>query len=622
MAVRGQGPSGPFLIPKARQSQAKQQSNITNAQVEQIMTKMMTGAEMVIEALADQGVTDIFGYPGGAVLPIYDALFQQNRLRHILVRHEQGAVHAAEGYARSTGKVGCVVVTSGPGATNAVTGLTDALMDSIPLVCITGQVPTHLIGNDAFQECDTVGITRPCTKHNYLVKSIDDLPRILHEAFYVARTGRPGPVVIDIPKDIQFAKGVYLGPQNVRHKTYNPRVKGDLERIKAAVALMAQAKRPIFYTGGGVINSGPEASQLLRELVKATGFPITSTLMGLGAYPAADPQWLGMLGMHGTYEANLAMHDCDVMICVGARFDDRITGRVDAFAPHSRKIHIDIDPSSINKNVKVDIPIVGDCAHVLEDMVRLWRTSGVQADKKALGEWWKQIDKWRARNCLAYRSSDEIIKPQYALQRLYELTKDRDTYITTEVGQHQMWAAQFYGFQEPRRWMTSGGLGTMGYGLPAAIGVQIAHPEALVIDVAGEASVLMNMQEISTAVQHRLPVKVFILNNQYMGMVRQWQELLHGGRYSESYTEALPDFVKLAEAYHAVGIRCDKPGDLDHAIREMISIARPVIFDCVVDQKENCFPMIPSGRAHNEMLLGGAVEDIEKAVTEEGKVMV
>src|SRR5713101_5553522 len=582
----------------------------------------MNGAAMVIRALVDQGVDVIFGYPGGAVLPIYDELFKQNALRHILVRHEQAAVHAAEGYARSTGKVGAVLVTSGPGATNAVTGLTDALMDSIPIVCLTGQVPTHLIGNDAFQECDTVGITRPCTKHNYLVKSVADLPRVLHEAFHIAASGRPGPVVVDIPKDIQFAKGLYSKPREFDHKGYRPKLKGDLERIRAAIDLMQRAKRPLFYTGGGVINSGPEASQLLRELVKLTGFPITSTLMGLGAYAASDPQWLGMLGMHGTWEANLSMHDCDLMICIGARFDDRITGRLDAFSPGSKKIHVDIDPSSINKNVKVDVGIVGDCAHVLEDMVRLWRSAAMHADKQALDAWWKQIGKWRARKSLAYKNSNEIIKPQYAIERLYQLTKDRDTYITTEVGQHQMWAAQFYRFEEPNRWMTSGGLGTMGYGLPASVGVQIAHPKSLVIDIAGEASVLMTMQEMSTAAQYRLPIKIFILNNKYMGMVRQWQELLHGGRYSESYTAALPDFVKLAEAYHAVGIRCEKPGDLDAAIAEMIEVKRPVIFDCVVDPAENCFPMIPSGRAHNEMILGDAAESLEDAVTEEGKVMV
>jgi len=583
----------------------------------------MTGAEMVIEALADQGIEHIFGYPGGAVLPIYDALFQsQDRVRHVLVRHEQGAVHAAEGYARSTGKVGCVLVTSGPGATNAVTGLTDALCDSIPLVVITGQVPTHLIGNDAFQECDTVGITRPCTKYNYLVKTIDDLPRALHEAFHIAASGRPGPVVVDIPKDIQFAKGTYAKPKEFHHKGYRPKLKGDPDKIKQAVAMMASAKRPLFYTGGGVINSGRPASEHLRELVKLTGFPITSTLMGLGAFPAADPQWLGMLGMHGTWEANWAMHDCDVMICIGARFDDRITGRLDAFSPGSRKIHVDIDPSSINKNVKVDLPIVGDCAHVLEDMLQVWRAAKPQLDKPVLKAWWDQIEKWRAKKSLAFRTSKDIIKPQYAIQRLFELTRDRDTYITTEVGQHQMWAAQFYQFQEPNRWMTSGGLGTMGYGLPASVGVQLAHPDSLVIDIAGEASVMMTMQEMSTAVQYRLPIKIFILNNQYMGMVRQWQELLHGGRYAESYMDALPDFVKLAEAYHAHGIRCERPQDLDAKIREMIEVKKPVIFDCVVDPAENCFPMIPSGRAHNEMLLGDAAVSIEDAITEEGKVMV
>jgi len=582
----------------------------------------MTGAEMVIAALADQGVEHIFGYPGGAVLPIYDALFQQKKVQHVLVRHEQGAVHAAEGYARSTGKVGAVLVTSGPGATNAVTGLTDALCDSIPIVAITGQVPTHLIGNDAFQECDTVGITRPCTKYNYLVKSVADLPHVLHEAFHIASSGRPGPVVVDIPKDIQFAKGAYFKPTEFHHRGYRPKLKGDADKIMRAVEMMAAAKRPLFYTGGGVINSGRRACDLLRELVKLTGFPITSTLMGLGAFPAADPQWLGMLGMHGTWEANWSMHDCDLMIAVGARFDDRITGRLDAFSPRSKKIHIDIDPSSINKNVKVDLPIVGDCAHVLGDTLRVWRDAGAKPDKNALDAWWAQIGKWRAKNSLAYRNSNEIIKPQYAIQRLYELTKDRDTYITTEVGQHQMWAAQFYQFQEPTRWMTSGGLGTMGYGLPASVGVQLAHPDSLVIDIAGEASVLMTMQEMSTAVQYDLPIKIFIINNQYMGMVRQWQELLHGGRYSHSYTEALPDFVKMAEAYHAHGIRCTHPGELDHKIREMIEVDKPVIFDCVVDPAENCFPMIPSGRAHNEMLLGDATTRVEDAVTEKGKMLV
>ena len=585
-------------------------------------TKELTGAEMVIQALADQGVEHLFGYPGGAVLPIYDAIFAQDKVKHVLVRHEQGAVHAAEGYARSSGKVGCVLVTSGPGATNAVTGLTDALCDSIPIVCITGQVPTHLIGNDAFQECDTVGITRPCTKHNYLVKSIADLPNVLHEAFHIASSGRPGPVVVDIPKDIQFAKGNYFRPNTFHHQGYKPRLQGDPLRIKQAVELMARAKRPLFYTGGGVINSGPEASKLLRELVKATGFPVTSTLMGLGAIPASDSQWLGMLGMHGTYEANWSMHDCDLMICIGARFDDRITGRLDAFSPGSTKIHVDIDPSSINKNVKVDVPIIGDCAHVLKDMLAAWRAAKAQPDQKVLAAWWKQIDTWRGRKSLAFRNSDTVIKPQYSLQRLYELTKNRDTYITTEVGQHQMWAAQFYGFEQPNRWMTSGGLGTMGYGLPAAVGVQLAHPDSLVIDIAGEASVLMTMQEMSTAAQYRLPIKIFILNNQYMGMVRQWQELLHGGRYAESYTHSLPDFVKLAEAYHGVGIRCDKPADLDAAIMQMIDTPKPVIFDCVVDQNENCFPMIPSGKAHNEMILGDAAEKIGDVIGDEGKVMV
>ncbi len=586
------------------------------------MSRQMTGAEMVIAALQDQGVEVLFGYPGGSVLPIYDEIFKQEKIKHVLVRHEQGAVHAAEGYARSTGKVGAVLVTSGPGATNAVTGLTDALLDSIPLVCITGQVPTHLIGNDAFQECDTVGITRPCTKHNWLVKRIEDLPRILHEAFHVAKSGRPGPVVIDIPKDVQFATGTYHGPKNIQHKTYRPKVKGDMDAIRHAVQMLGKAHRPIFYTGGGVINSGPHASQLLRELVKTTGFPITSTLMGLGAYPGNDEQFLGMLGMHGTLEANMAMHESDLIICVGARFDDRITGRLDAFAPHAKKIHIDIDPSSINKIIKVDVPIVGDVGHVLEDMIRVWKSTQPQIDKAALQKWWDKIAAWRGRKCLAYKASDEIIKPQYALQRLQEAVKGKDVYFTTEVGQHQMWAAQFLKFDEPNRWMTSGGLGTMGYGIPAAVGVQMAHPGSLVIDVAGEASVMMTMQEISTAVQYRLPIKIFILNNHYMGMVRQWQELLHGGRYSESYSEALPDFVKLADAMGGVGIRCEKPSELDAKIAEMIAVKRPVIFDCVVDPAENCFPMIPSGKAHNEMLFGEAVEDIGSVIDEKGKMLV
>jgi acetolactate synthase I/II/III large subunit len=584
--------------------------------------EMMTGAEMVVQALKDQGVEHIFGYPGGAVLPIYDALFQQGGVEHILVRHEQGAVHAAEGYARSSGKVGVVLVTSGPGATNAVTGLTDALLDSIPVVCFTGQVPTHLIGSDAFQECDTVGITRSCTKHNYLVKRIEDLPRIIHEAFYVASHGRPGPVVIDVPKDIQFKSGLYQNFKDVEHRTYRPKVHGDMAKIEAAVELMASAKRPVFYTGGGVINAGPKASAALRELVKLTGFPITSTLMGLGAYPAADKQWLGMLGMHGTFEANWVMHDCDVMINIGARFDDRITGRVDAFSPGSKKIHVDIDASSINKVVKADIGIIGDAGHVLTEMVRIWKAKKLKADAYELENWWAQIAMWRRRKSLAYKNSDKIIKPQHAVQRLYELTKGRDVRITTEVGQHQMWAAQYFHFEDPNKWMTSGGLGTMGYGLPAAIGVQLAHPKALVVDIAGEASILMNMQEMSTAAQYRLPVKVFILNNEYMGMVRQWQELLHGGRYSNSYSAALPDFVKLAEAYHAKGIRCSDPAKLDAAIQEMIDYDGPVIFDCVVAKEENCFPMIPSGKAHNEMILNDFEGDTGSVIDEKGKTLV
>ncbi|KTQ96831.1 acetolactate synthase [Aureimonas ureilytica] len=588
-------------------------------------TRKMTGAQMVVQAMKDHGVEHLFGYPGGAVLPIYDVLFQQSAVKHILVRHEQGAGHAAEGYARSTGKPGVMLVTSGPGATNAVTPLQDALMDSIPLVCITGQVPTTLIGSDAFQECDTVGITRPCTKHNWLVKNVEDLAEILHEAFHVATSGRPGPVVVDIPKDVQFATGTYTPPNLSRAlQRYQPKREAERGRIQAAVELMRSAKRPVFYTGGGVINSGPRASQLLREIVGLTGFPITSTLMGLGAYPASGEKWLGMLGMHGTYEANLAMHECDVMICVGARFDDRITGRLDAFSPNSKKIHIDIDPSSINKNVRVDLPIIGDVANVLEAMVSIWRDTGAKADEAALADWNAKIARWKARNCLAYRQEGDIILPQHAIKRLYEKTKDRKTFITTEVGQHQMWAAQFYGFEEPNRWMTSGGLGTMGYGLPAAVGVQIAHPDALVIDIAGDASIQMMTQELSTAVQHGAPVKVFILNNQYMGMVRQWQQLLHGNRLSNSYSEAMPDFVKLAEAYGGVGIRTEKAGDLDAAIDEMIAVDRPVIFDCCVANLENCFPMIPSGKAHNEILLPDEASDeaVANAIDAKGKALV
>jgi acetolactate synthase-1/2/3 large subunit len=589
------------------------------------MAQQMTGAEIVIEALKDQGVKHIFGYPGGAALPIYDAMFQQDDVQHILVRHEQGATHMAEGYARSTGKVGVVLVTSGPGATNAVTGLTDALMDSIPLVCITAQVPTPLIGSDAFQECDTVGITRSCTKHNYLVKSVADLPRIMHEAFHIANSGRPGPVLIDIPKDVQFALGTYYGPDEIattRHKSYHPATTGDAAAIEQAVDLMLRAERPVFYTGGGVINSGPEASERLRELAALTGFPVTSTLMGLGSFPGSNPQWLGMLGMHGTYEANMAMHDCDLMINIGARFDDRITGRIDAFSPNSTKIHVDIDPSSINKNVRVALPIVGDCNLVLEEMVRVWRSKTNAPRTEAIAPWWKQIDGWRARKSLSFQNSDTIIKPQHAIQRLYEATKGRDVYITTEVGQHQMWAAQHFHFEQPNRWMTSGGLGTMGYGLPAAVGVQVAHPDALVIDIAGEASVQMTMQELSTAVQYRLPIKIFILNNERMGMVRQWQDLLHGSRYAHSYSESLPDFVKLAEAYGAKGIKCDDPAKLDAAIKEMLDYDGPVLFDCLVEKHENCLPMIPSGKPHNEMILPDFAEDIGNVIDAKGRELV
>ncbi|MBI0433982.1 acetolactate synthase 3 large subunit [Roseomonas sp. KE0001] len=584
----------------------------------------MTGAEIVLRALKDQGVEVIFGYPGGAVLPIYDAIFNQNAIRHILVRHEQAAVHAAEGYARSTGKVGCVLVTSGPGATNAVTGLVDALLDSIPIVCLTGQVPTHLIGNDAFQEADTTGITRPATKHNYLVKQMDKLASTVHEAFYVARSGRPGPVVIDLPKDILIGKGRYTPPPTTEHRSYRPQFEPDAAQIRKAVALLKGAKRPVVYAGGGVINAGPEASELLTKFVRMAGLPCTNTLMGLGCYPASDPQFLGMLGMHGTYEANLAMHGCDVMFNIGARFDDRVTGRLNAFAPGSVKIHADIDPSSINKNVKVEVPIVGDAAAVLRALIAAWEADGAPQDRGALAGWWRQIDQWRGRDCLRYVQEGRIIKPQHAVKRLYELTREsgRETFITTEVGQHQMWAAQYFGFEKPNRWMTSGGLGTMGYGLPAAMGVQVAHPDALVIDIAGEASILMNIQEMSTLAQYRLPVKVFILNNQYMGMVRQWQELLHGGRYSESYSEALPDFVKLAESFHGVGLRATGMDDLDRVIREMIAIDRPVIVDVAVDEKENVFPMIPSGAAHNEMLLAPGQIAAGAGVTDEGTALV
>ena len=576
---------------------------------------------MVVQALKDQGVDVVFGYPGGAVLPIYDEVFQQNDIRHVLVRHEQGAVHAAEGYARSTGKPGVCLVTSGPGATNAVTGITDALMDSIPLIVLSGQVPTFMIGNDAFQEADTVGITRPCTKHNWLVSDTKDLSNVLHQAFHVATSGRPGPVLVDIPKDVQFASAEYTPPQKAKTSHYQPQVKGDMEEITELVEALEQAERPIFYTGGGVINSGPAASQLLRELVDATGVPITSTLMGLGAYPAKGDNWLGMLGMHGLYEANMAMHDCDLLINVGARFDDRITGRVDAFSPHSTRAHIDIDPSSINKVIKTDIPIVGDIAHVLEDVLKIWKSRGRKTNREGIEKWWAQINEWKKVNCLAFTQAGKTIKPQYALQRLEELTKDHDRYICTEVGQHQMWAAQYLGFNDPNRWMTSGGLGTMGYGFPASIGVQMAHPDALVINVAGEASWLMNMQEMGTAVQFRLPVKQFIMNNERLGMVRQWQELLHGERYSHSWSEALPDFVKLAEAFGAKGIQCKDPTELDDAIMEMLEHDGPVIFDCLVEKHENCFPMIPSGEPHNKMLLGENAST-KDAISSSGAVLV
>jgi len=580
----------------------------------------MTGARMVVQALKDQGVEVVFGYPGGAVLPIYDEIFQQNDIRHVLVRHEQGAVHMAEGYARSTGKPGVVLVTSGPGATNAVTGLVDALMDSIPLVVLTGQVPTFMIGTDGFQEADTVGITRPCTKHNWLVKDTAKLSETIHQAFHVAKHGRPGPVLVDIPKDVQFATAVYTPMEQTRTAHYQPRVQGDPEQIARMVEMLETAERPVFYTGGGVINSGPAASRLLRELVEATGFPITSTLMGLGCYPASGKAWLGMLGMHGLYEANLAMHGCDAMFNIGARFDDRITGRVKDFSPHSKKAHIDIDPSSINKVIRVDVPIIGDIAHVLDEVLTLWKARGSRTNKAGLAKWWAQIETWRAVRCLDFANSDRTIKPQHALLRLEALTKGMDRYITTEVGQHQMWAAQYLGFEAPNRWMTSGGLGTMGYGLPASIGVQIAHPDALVINVAGEASWLMNMQEMGTAMQFRAPVKQFILNNERLGMVRQWQELLHGERYSQSWSESLPDFVKLAEAFGCKGIRCSDPADLDEAIMEMLRYDGPVIFDCLVEKHENCFPMIPSGKAHNEMMLGDA--DTRGAIEAKGAVLV
>jgi acetolactate synthase-1/2/3 large subunit len=592
-----------------------------------IAPQPQSGAEILLLALKDQGVEVVFGYPGGAVLPIYDAIFQQNAIRHILVRHEQAAVHAAEGYARSTGKVGVVLVTSGPGATNAVTGLVDALMDSIPIVCLTGQVPTHLIGNDAFQEADTTGITRQATKHNYLVKRSEDLARVVHEAFAIAAGGRPGPVVIDLPKDILIAPAPYKAPSELPHRSYRPRTEPDPVQIRRAVALLKRAKRPVIYAGGGVINAGPAASAALIEFTQMTGMPITLTLMGLGAYPSSDPQFLGMLGMHGTAEANWTMHGSDVMLNIGARFDDRVTGRLNAFAPDAQKIHGDIDPSSINKNVAVDVPIIGDAGQILRALIAAWRADEYEQDRVALASWWKQIDTWRATNCLNYAQDmtpGAIIKPQHAIRRLHQMASagGKDVFISTEVGQHQMWAAQYFGFDKPNHWMTSGGLGTMGYGLPAAMGVQVAYPDALCIDIAGEASILMNIQEMATLAQYRLPVKVFILNNQYMGMVRQWQELLHGSRYSESYSAALPDFVKLAESFHATGFRATAIEQLDDVIARMLAEPGPVIADICVDQKENVYPMIPSGAAHNEMILGPGQGGRAAGLTDEGLMLV
>ena len=583
---------------------------------------MMPGAELLLKVLEEEGVEVIFGYPGGAVLPIYDALFKNNKIRHILVRHEQAAVHAAEGYARSTGKTGVVLVTSGPGATNAVTGLTDALMDSVPVVCLTGQVPSHLIGTDAFQEADTSGITRPCTKYNYLVKDSEALQGAVEEAFYVARTGRPGPVVIDLPKDILMLDAPYhetTAKADVARR-YNPVTKPDPEAIKQAVAMMKRAKKPIIYGGGGIINAGPQASQSLTKLVNQTGWPTTLTLMGLGALDADHDSFLGMLGMHGTYEANLAMYNCDFMLNIGARFDDRVTGRLSDFAPNSVKVHCDIDPSSINKNVRVELGIIGDAGEILDALLAEMKAQNVKMDKGALAKWWKQIDGWRDRKCLAYRQTGDIIKPQHAIRRLYEMTKGSDVYVTTEVGQHQMWAAQYFNFHEPNRWMTSGGLGTMGYGLPSAMGVQVAHPNATVIDIAGEASFMMNMQELSTLSQYNLPVKMFIINNEWMGMVRQWQELIHGGRYSESYSASLPDFEKLADTFGMTGLTARTTDDLDSVIEQMLAIDGPVIADIRVAKEENCFPMIPSGAAHCDMIL--SQEDSEDAISEEGKVLV
>ena len=576
-----------------------------------------SGAEILIDTLIEQGVDTVFGYPGGAVLPIYDALFQQKKIKHILVRHEAGAAHAAEGYARATGKPGVVLVTSGPGATNAVTGIADAFMDSIPLVVLTGQVATNLIGTDAFQEADTVGITRHCSKHNYLVKDPAELATVVREAFTIATKGRPGPVVIDIPKNVQVATANTDVKRPARSRfTYAG--EADYAEINRAVELIANAKAPIFYTGGGIINSGPAASAALRELAELTGAPVTSTLMGLGAYPASGDAWLGMLGMHGTYEANMAMNQCDVMVCLGARFDDRVTGRLDAFSPDSVKIHVDIDRSSMNKTVRVDLPIVADVGTAMQQMIDVWK--GRKTKKQPLTEWWSRITGWRAVNCLNYPGSTQEIMPQYAIERLFEATKDKAPIITTEVGQHQMWAAQHFHFDAPNKWLTSGGLGTMGYGLPAAIGAQMGHPDALVIDIAGEASIQMNIQEMATATQYRLPVKVFILNNEWMGMVRQWQELTYESRYSESYSDSLPDFVALAEAYGWKGIRCDDPAKLDDAIAEMLAYDGPVMFDCRVHKTSNCFPMIPSGAAHTDMIL--CADQVSGTMDDEAKALV